>query len=447
MMKRWLYVLVLVAGFLAACSREQNPELQPLAISEDSIVGLTTGGAKLFNATDARLCPVNEFTIPGEGLRAFGSSGGLSYKAATAFTTPGAIGNGLQNTFFTATPLTTNLTAILIVDDFRNGVYTPGFTLYNRPTLDAATLETLQQTGAVSHGAIVALHTRNVITGTGRFSSVAVSSSIYGPGTYTWTYKDTTTSTISGRIQVVAVDTGLADTFTISDKTRTVLQQLEQKKTKAVVSMSFVLLRCEAIEDFGKWANATAGVQTFEDYMAALASLNGLDKNELITFIVSMADRPTDPLLGLINDPMYGAGKHIYVGATGNYSLKQAMYPANWKNVVSVTGSSANNPFTLVNERATRATKFFNQGEVMHVASLVLSPPFFPTGGKPVYYIGTSYSTPSVAVFSAIDLASGKKCVSSFEPVSELADDAVPLTDTPLEDIGGNGGAVKKRCG
>jgi hypothetical protein len=73
----------------------------------------------------------------------------------------------------------------------------------------------------------------------------------------------------------------------------------------------------------------------------------------------------------------------------------------------------------------------------MHLAaSFELRPPSgLPSNlkPKPVYYLGTSYSAPAVSVFSALDLASRKKC-SNGQSVSKLALNSLNLVDRPLED-------------
>lgn len=82
----------------------------------------------------------------------------------------------------------------------------------------------------------------------------------------------------------------------------------------------------------------------------------------------------------------------------------------------------------------------------MHVAaSLRLNPPS-NIGGEPLYYIGTSFSAPTVSVYSALDRAITQRCTDGAFPLSELAR-ILPLNDKPLEDMQTTKGAVSSYCG
>lgn len=230
-----------------------------------------------------------------------------------------------------------------------------------------------------------------------------------------------------------------------------------------VINMSFALLPCRVFTDYENWNNSTPTVQeTFEQYMKALFEKNkGIPETKVTTYeglvrdIINSTDVWGDPLKGLIAGTSgcpfnnCSAKRHVYVASAGNYSLNQAMYPANWPGVVSVTGSSVDNP-------SVRATKYFNRAEVMHVAAtLRLNPDrgcfLLPTSScQPVYYIGTSFSAPTVSVYSALDLATVKRCKDPSPNallISELAKDIPTLIDRPLETIGATPGAVSVRCG
>lgn len=431
-MKRFLYILVLT-GLLAACSQGTQPtlemlsdpplpdilvKLKPLALPQD----------KLYNPVRAENanCSVNEFSMPPQGYKVMGSEGGLSYAPLTRTSRfPSSIGAGLRSSFLgNAAPLLSSL--IIIADDFRGGVYGLSTEVFTQNTLDMTTLKKLQAQGKLSHGALVFRHTQDVILGTGLYTVDSVNS--------TANKKVYTAIGSRAKLTILAVDTGLKDTTTISTAIRNAL--IANSARSKVVNMSFGLMPCAVNNDYNLWEPQIAGLQTFEDYMQELARVNEVDKDQMVKAIIDNTDISTDPLKQLINDLTYGASKHTYVGAAGNYSLKYSMYPANWSNVINVTGSSSDNP-------SIRDARFFNQGEVMHIgASLRLSPPI--PGAKTLYYIGTSFATPTVSAYTALDATRVQRCWEfTTNPISELAKDIL-LVDKPLEGVQG---AVQVRCG
>ena len=439
-MQKLVFSLALVALLFAGCSQvdpantEGRVQAQAMVLSD--LRGLTIPQLFVSDPSDWVNCAINEFSMPGQGYWVSGSVGGLSYQPATTSTTAPKVGAGLQGRFFTGATLNRSM-VILIADDFKNGVYEVGNALFTQTTLSQPAIQNLQQIGALSHGALVARHARDVLLGTGRYSLVSYSSG-------EWRFKEASTNS---RLTVKAIDTGLSNSAVIADKIKAYLQFLALKNQTAVVNLSFALMPCAVKTDFEQWDAQNIGVQTFEGYMQALATLNSVNYEELVAAIVESTNLPNDPLLGLINDPAYGATRHVYVAASGNFSLKYSMYPANWKNVVNVSGSTASSG----PEGRVRNEKFFNQGEIMHTAaSLVLSPPPLLLGGKQVYYLGTSFSTPTVSVFSALDLAGWLKC-GGGSGVSKLAINTLDLVDRHLEDWVVSGqvqqkGAVSELC-
>jgi hypothetical protein len=440
-MKRFLYIPILLASLLAGCSTEnQQPQLEALAYPPilQNLKGLVPPHLLLYDGSQNvdlnPNCPVNEFNMPGQGYRVDSSAGGLSYAPLTHSKTPFAVGQGVRSDFFAALTPAMNA-SIIIADDFKNDVYALGSQVFTQTTLDAATLRALQQNGQLSHGALVFTHVQEVIRGTELYTLDTVASTASKK-----VYKRQVGTTIK-TLTVLAVNTKLVNTQVISTMIKQNLDALGTSQGRAtVINMSFGLMPCKVYEDYLKWD--THGLQTFEDYMTRLAGFNGVDYKALVQAVIESTNLPDDPLLKLIKGTSganYGAAKNIYVGAAGNYSLNYSMYPANWAKVVNVTGSSLDDP-------TRRDTRFFSQGEVMEVgASLRLDP---PVGGKPLYYIGTSFSTPTVSVYSALDVAMTLRCAEiGMNPISELAKDVPALLDRPLETIGATQGAVSVRCG
>jgi predicted transport protein len=454
-MKRLACLLVLVAGFLAACSQNQGAELEPLAINLSQLVRLSGGNF----LTSDRNCLVNSFEMPGQGFRVNTKpqDGGLSYepfteKSKTAFT----IGTELKNTFFSNPSVNQFDTAILVVDDFGtlgSEVYKLGNALFTQREFTATTIETLQDGGVLFHGTLVNRHISEVIRGTKLYSFDNIASS---PDRQV--YRSNLANPI--KLEVISVNVDLSqqrDTAFVASKIESKINELlmQQSTLKIVINMSFALMPCGVYNDFVIWDGQTLGEQTFEDYVRALFNKNVRlgnieppdTRGDLVNAIIDSTNSPTDPLKKLINGtdfscPFLCSAQHnIYVASAGNYSLDREMNPAGWNGVVNVTGSSVDDP-------TTRATEYFNRGEVMHLAaSLKLNPPRFLIRGKPLYYIGTSFSAPTVSVYSALDRAMTQRCTDGVNSLSELAKNLPALTDVPLEDMPDKLGAVSKRCG
>jgi hypothetical protein len=440
-MKRFGFgAFTLLLIFLFGCGPENSGfQIQSLAINLATLKGLTV--SFLYPDLDNIVnCPANEFNLPGQGYRAPGSTGGLGYSPLTHFTSAGAVGAGLHSSFFKTAQLDSEV-GILVVDDFKNNVFELGNALFTQTTLDEATFRMLEQQGIISHGALVARHINDLIKGTGRYNLVFT---LPVPSTSgVWVYREISTQK---RFVVMAVNThtsslpsGSTPSKIIADRTKAALQTLRQTYSIGLVAInnSYVFMPCTVHQDFLSWDAQTPGTQTFQEYMQKLAELNKVLYSELVKAIVESTNVANDPLLKLIQDPVNGSSKYTYVASSGNYSLTYSMYPANWKGVVNVSGSTVDNPATTVNEARIRDARFFNQGEMMHVgASFELRPPSgLPTNPTPksVYYVGTSYSTPAGSILSALDLAGKKKC-SNGQDVSKLALNSLNLIDRHLED-------------
>jgi hypothetical protein len=445
--------LALATLFLVGCSQAPAPNTAPpvadAAVATDinlaKLVGLT--GIQLYqtNGTPEAVCMVNEFELPGQGFWLSGSTGGLSYFPILNPIRPARLGFNLQTSLFNNT-LPNKNSIILIPDDFKNGVYTLGAAVFNQSSLTPAVLQQLQSTGQLSHGALVARHANEVIRGTLRYVLLS-----YSAGE--WVYREIATG---ARLVVKAIDTGFTTTESIAIKIQQALPLLDRYKIeRAVINMSFALLPCTVIEDYKVWEPTVAGIQGFSDYMKELATKNEVSYDSLVPAIIESTNSANDGLYQLIQGSANGADKHVYVGASGNFGLAYPMYPANWPGVVNVSGAAVDNPATsTVNENRLLEASLFNSGEILHTAvSMRLDPPGWPFFGlgKPLYYMGTSFSTPTVSVFSALDLATqAQRC--SNGGMSALAKNSLELKDRHLENWISDGGieeegAARLLCG
>ncbi len=421
-MKRLLYVFVLVTGLLAACNQQgEHPQLsaQALALGDIEWLALTQGTAKDLAPFN---CAVNGLNLPGQGYRANTKpqDGGLTYDVNetvdTGVTTASRVGFGWRSTSGLLAVPQRNVT-LLVVDDFRsngipsNGVYTPQPELFTQTTLNGTTLASLQDAGDLSHGSLVYQHAQDVVRGTLRYPFSST------PSPTKTLFRTTFFPTSATRyFTVEAVDTGFESTGLIADSIKStviaqkLLGRLDAPGGPFIVNLSFGLLPCEAYADFIAWDEKTPSQdEPFEDYLKALQLKNSDFSYEvLVTTIVDGVIDPSnpDPLFTLMAGPL-GVMNNIFVAASGNYGFaKTSLWPAKFPGVVNVGGSAAIDP-SKRNER-------FNTGKVMDVAaSFLLRASRFTNNpnAKDVYYLGTSFSTPSVSVYSALDVASQQRCL------------------------------------
>jgi hypothetical protein len=441
---RTLGVLVLGAILVGCSSGFEGSRLESQAVSLTGLKWLTDS-KKTFTAPPPNTpgnynCVTTEFDIPPQGFRAQGSTGGLTYAAFAGHATSGTVGLSLKNNLL-GSYNPTQTTEILIVDDF-GASSSPAYKLPSDIFSSSATSTTLEESirhGKTTHGAVVIRHTNDALLGSGLYSVLSQTNN----GSQT-VYQDAQKK--STTLTVTAVNTRLASQAIIGNTTRAKIttgdldrilyDTLKNAPRSMVVNMSFVLTPCQVYEDF-----VVSGAATLEQYVERLVVANGRTSNnnglvdtatefEFVNAIIESTNLSNDPLKKLID---LFAIKHIFIGASGNYGLPTAMYPAKWAGVVNVTGSTFDN-------QSARATTLFNAGEVMSVGSLFkLNPP--SSSGKALYYFGTSYSAPSVSVYSALDLAGKQHCTDSQTYKSELALDTVTMTDSRLES------AVPTRCG
>ena len=453
-MKRlfWFFILFVLMS-LTACGpysteldfrTQYNPNLYPLTLLNPQSNPLPDSSEN---------CMVNEETMPaqglrvaGSGLRVAGSVGGLSVvlpSPQNVSANPLTLGADLMASFFAATnPIEDS--AILVVDDFDGGTYELGKDVFGLTILTDAVFQKLKNSRQYSHGALVMHQVNQIIKGTGAYQLIPQNSN----SMVVWRHASS-----SKYLIVQAVDTGLSDTETIAQMTQDSLYSLANKgirlsnaqgasiiiDSSVAINMSFALMQCELLADFN-WAAGNLKIDNFDDYMTELYRLNKAgfkDKADFVRALIEDTNKPADPLLQLIQNPTYGARKNVYVAASGNYGLNYGMYPANWSEVISVSGSGADKP-------EDRQTTYFNQGEVMDIGAWFnLSNAEYNSSN--VYFAGTSFSAPVVSVFSALDLASSQRCADGHG-VSKLAHAGQTDYDYPLRKFANSNSAVEKLC-
>jgi hypothetical protein len=421
-MRRLFYIFALALGALTACNQENQVQLEPLALTMDNIKWLT----KVTDVPNEN-CALNEINADGQGYRPSGisgSDGGLTYDINltrnTGITTAESVGAGWKTVKgLLGTPQRD--ATLLIVDDF-HGVYRPKPALFTRPFqpgLNGATIASLQDGGNLSHGALVLQHAKDVIFGTGLYPDPPIPS-LWGNITV---YRNLQ---LTRKLTVKALDPGFEATSNIAGSIKSsviaqkLLSELHRAGPSFVVNLSFVLIPCAAYADFHSWDQTTPTVdEPFEEYLKALALHNNVPYDDLITVIVEAVNEPNndptqpdDPLFTLIQDY---ADVGVFVAASGNYGFaKTGMYPAMWKGVVNVTGSAALDT-NIRNKR-------FNTGKIMDIAaSFRLAASRFTNNHnrKDVYYLGTSFSSPTVSAYSVIK--------------SKLATSESNIVDVPLQ--------------
>lgn len=426
--------LILMVGVLSACSFQHSPNFQSNALGRSippqylsKLKGLSV--PLLYpNGQEFDNCSFDQQSLPEQKMLVRGSNGGyalatpkLSQRSIWAET----LGTDIQKSFF-SNALPDRDTAILIADNFGNDVYTLGEKMYNLSSWDETVLAKQEQLGNLSHGAMVMNHINALLLGSGQYTP-----SRFNKNTVIWTAASKNKP--SRRIVVVGVNTSLSNTHVISDRIKRTFTDLRNNVTfdgPSIINMSFGIMPCEILMDFEKSKgqkfstspSKTQSVESFQDYMAALYWQNqslAANYDALVHDVIESANLPNDPLLKLIQDPAQGATRHVYVASAGNFGLDIPIYPASWKEAISVGGSSFDDPkHRAVIENPPGSNQFeplFNNAEIMDVgASFVLTNPANLNGQhktkQPFFYAGTSFSAPTISVFSALDLASTRRC-------------------------------------
>ncbi len=405
---------------LVACSPTNDALKQDLQQAKiTSIQGLN--GDSLF---PSNTCAANAFDLPSQGFRLRGSTGGLSMNSSLKHE---AVAEAFQDTYasFIAGQALTNNVTLLVLDDFAQGVYQLGNDVFRQQASNnnsiedlSKTVERLEAAGQLSHGALVMNHVNSVIESTNHYQGrqLTNNSILWQSAQQTITVKGINIA--SGRT-----------TLEIANKLATELDA----HSHAVINMSFVVLPCTVLQDF-----EASGYKSFEVYVTELSKQNKFNYDSMIKTLIDSVDSQNDPLLTLIFSSSRSQAQHVFVASAGNFGLNYPMYPARWPDVVSVTGSS-------FADRQSRRKDFFNAGSVMQLGAWFelthLDALYGPLAHQadPIFYAGTSFSAPTVAVFSALDLAKAKPQCKQNGSSSQLTKPA-ETNNVWLDD------AVKKYC-
>ncbi len=468
-MNRYLAIeLLTLSLLLVACGGEGLKPIQTAGLEFET----SLNAAKLIAISDSskeRLidvgrgnCPINEFKIPGEGVRARGGIGGLAVKPYPLGSTPGDVLPVSQHIESLAAPKFDQPSAILVVDDFNGqglrvpGVYFPdqggGDTLgglSSRLPLDLnartpqqeAELDTLEANGQVSHGALVFNHTLallSVLDQDVNISTLRVDTP--APGVpFAFEPLDVILAEFTNLgILVAAVDTEDFDTTIIAGRIAATLRMLAAQGgvERFAVNLSFGLVPCSVLEDFQA---SKAQFPTFERYQEAVMKANNLDAAQFREELARVLTVPVgvDPLriLAQRDREKYGGAAAItYLAAAGNYQLDYALFPGHWPEFVSVSAENLSGPAGL------KDADYSNTGEVLLSGGYYRLTFFDPISGAWTTYpdisvAGTSFAAPVLSVYTALDYSNNAPRCAPKPPqrVSPLAFfDTTPPMSTPL---------------
>lgn len=397
---------VLPIGF-KVLAEPTTPVPGPAPTSIDDLIGVS--GENL-SRTQGN-CVSSFLTRPGQGLQAVGAGlqavgamGGLFQGPTSAFTSapvdPSSVGAELYDQLHIPNNLDSSA-VVFVVDDFRNGYELPAALF--EPNPDLAALAPL-----ISHGALVMHHLRGTALAMFPDSTVEwVSGS--GPGGQPYYLLPAG----EGGLYLQAIDVGEYDTDSIPNLVREAISTYGAANGAfqvydMVVNMSFAIVPCSVLHDF----EAASHLQTFEDYLAALADTNAVDRrymtdlDELVSTPVNLAD---DALLrylacpfpeegtpycdGNANDGWALFDKLFHVASAGNYGNGYPLYPAAAPSVISVGSlETAGGSY--------RAAAYSNRAEIAAPGGLFT---LVTQGGSTVAYAGTSFAAPEVSLFLAVD--------------------------------------------
>ena len=374
-----------------------------------------------------------------------------------------ASGNELLRDLLARLPAGDQAVVILVADDFERGIYEVPEALFSLDSQKVSALDTAYATAnpsdplppesrplravlaeyPVSHGALVLHHLNALIAATEQYE---LTSDKPVEGNYVW-------SSLSSGSQLIvrALDLSAAaeaedgarfariESENIAAAVATAIRRLDPDHTAVIVNMSWVLLPCATVEGF---IAAKAEFSTMREYLAALELANagftelgtGDEFNRNALQLLAAAGM-TDPLFGLANLSPANAAL-IFVAASGNFGMTYQMLPAGWPFVLGVGSPRDDRP----------PPPFANASEVSAPGAWFKLQPWRPgqtTGSETLSYAGTSFSSPLLALFLAVDVAANGDCVpgSTGVVVSELA------SEPPAESqLGAPGTTVNGTC-
>ncbi len=423
-----LLLLATAILFLASCSATpQAPQPQLEITANSSYLSNWAGNfLKSYQGDDYRNCVATSFDVPGQGLRAMGS--GLRAMGSVGGLFINSPSNLVKN--YSAQDVSSYLknfadyrandaVGIIVLDQFsfdagkkRVSAYSVGSDVYE--LVDAVsisedaledTFKNLRATGQLSHGALVFEHTQEIVDGLPNTS----------PAWRNRYYKDEKTFYRNGqKIVVKAVDVKDFDTALVASTLEQAIRNLEAKGvTKISINMSFSIVPCVLSE----LARDYDSIEAYLEDIEAKAEAEGedFDADTFINSLSLLTARTNDPLLATINtnygQGIWDRGNVAVVAAAGNYSSSIPLLPALAPDVVSA--SSFDFPTNT-------ASSFSNKGEVAAPGWVFRLDD--STKGRLISFAGTSFSSPAVAVYAALDLAQDSpKCFSDSSPSDLLS--------------------------
>ena len=427
-----LITSLIVAITLIGCQSTLEPKLERQSMHPGRIIGLK--GYPLIKDNYGN-CMLHQLEAHEEGLRMSGGTGGVALEGgdATPIAHPSIISTHLNNVlapqpkegFFVLNPwFKGNDVAILVVDDF--GGYKPGgpfYTLGNElfsetyseasaQTFDA-TVEGWQESGALTHGALVYAHTLALVANLPKTTLVAVSPA-----------KDKVTFSKAGiNIVVKAVDTQGFQTDLIADAIENAIttDMMDMGITDIAANLSFSIVPCSVLYDY-RWARANLDIPSFNEYVRELtevpenAPFANLEE-ELLEIVLSPVNETSDPLYTLTTSsyPYSGSDSDdvVFVASSGNYSLGYALAPAMWDNVLSAAASDVASSTNFKFKSKEVLSSYSNNGEVMLPATWTRVTDTVGLNGIPglvakdLVWAGTSAAAPALSVFYGLDLGKG----------------------------------------
>lgn len=421
-----------------------------MTVSEEHPVG------QLFDPTEGN-CPINEFDIPGEGLRIQGTTGGLVVGWSGFVQTASEAAQGVARLSRFAGGARS---AILVVDDFGGNTHPLG--VYDiRPevaeelaTVAPSDLEAhigrLEESEQISHGALVRGHILDMLGALTEPGSKMVESELQvqdpslgfeAPFT---PFKARVVDVPDLGIEVVAIDTDGFDTEVIAGRIAASIQVLHDRVQRIAVNLSFGIVPCSVLENFEA---AAERFPTFEEYQQAVLHANphddsgpngGLTPDEFEAQLLEAIVTPLggDPLYGL-TERFLGKARVVYLAAAGNYAMDYALYPARWHPFVSI-GASHDGEGDVFDQGSPKAS-YANTGEVLLPGGfyqLRVSDADGWFGAPGVGFAGTSFAAPVASAFTALDLRSAApRCPPTSDGRSPLAffDPAAPAPHPPLD--------------
>lgn len=276
----------------------------------------------------------------------------------------------------------------------------------------------------VTHGSLVLLHTINLLK---EFAVMPVPSALSREPNFPHHASEPISYTIpfttpqEGAIDIIAVDTNEFNTNQIADGMRHAIDLAKQRESnRIVVNMSFGLVPRKLLENFKACqADSNNPIDSFEDYVNFFAN-NGetIDEEfqaELTSIILNAASRHTDAMYQLAEECMQACmcapdkpeTFFAFVASAGNYGQDFPIYPAAWKDFISVSTPAS----------------YSNTGEISAPGDVIISPSASVSG--------TSFAAPLVSVFSALDMTqSTPRC--GYAIPSRLIEAQLDHRDWPL---------------